>query len=76
MKLNANQYEPKDIFKILREWTGLTQEELGTELGKKGRAWAKGIESGKNRYYFSDLLELAKKHNITITFEKNNKKDS
>ena len=56
MKLNAHNYEAKEIFKIIREWTGLTQEELSNELNHKGRSWAKGIESGHNRYYFDDLL--------------------
>lgn len=70
MKLEANKYEPKDIFRIIREWTNLTQEELGIAMGKKGRAWAKNIESGRSRFFFSDFLELAKKFDITITFEK------
>lgn len=70
MKLIANKYEPKEIFRIVREWTENTQEELGKEMGKKGRAWAKNIESGKSRFYFSDFLELAKKYNIIITIEK------
>ena len=28
MRLLANNYEPHETFKILREWTGLTQDEL------------------------------------------------
>ena len=72
MKLNAHNYEAKEIFKIIREWTGLTQEELSNELNHKGRSWAKGIESGHNRYYFDDLLNIAKKHDINIIFEKKN----
>lgn len=70
MKIIANDYEPKDIFRFIREWLELTQEEIGIEMGKKGRAWAKFIENGNNRYYFSDLLELCKKNNIRITIEK------
>jgi len=70
MKLIANEYEPKEMFKIIREWTNLTQEELGKEMGKKGRSWAKEIENGKNRFYYSDLLEIAKKYNIKIIITK------
>ena len=70
MKLIANNYEPSEIFKIIREWTNLTQEELGKEMGKKGRSWAKEIENGKNRFYFSDFLEIAKKHDIKIVITK------
>ena len=32
MKIIANEYEPKEVFKILREWTELTQEELNQIL--------------------------------------------
>ena len=70
MKLTANDYEPKDIFKIIREWTGLTQEELAKELNRRSRHGIKNIEMGTNRFYFDTILEICKKHNITITFEK------
>ena len=70
MKFTANDYEPKEVFRILREWTNLTQEELGKLMNKKGRAWAKNIESGRSRYYFEDILAIAKKHKIKIIFEK------
>jgi len=70
MKLIANEYEPKEVFKIAREWTELTQEELGKSMGKKGRDWAKFIENGKSRFYFNDFFEMCKKYGITITLEK------
>lgn len=73
MKLIANDYEPHEIFKIVREWTGLTQEELGLEMSKKGRAWAKFIENGKNRFYFNDFLEIIKKHGFQLIIQ--NEKD-
>ncbi len=71
MKLIANDYEAHEIFKIIREWTGLTQEEIGKEMGKKGRAWAKFIENGTSRYYFNDLLEIIKKHGYQIIIQNN-----
>lgn len=70
MKLVANTYEPKEIFKIIREWTGLTQEELAKELNRKSRHGIKKIETGENRYYFETLFDICKKHDIIITFEK------
>lgn len=70
MKLNANQYEPNEVFKIIREWTGLTQEQLAKELNRKSRHGIKNIEIGQSRFYYETLLEICKKHNITITFEK------
>lgn len=70
MKLISNDYELKDIFKILREWTELTQEELSKELNYKSRYGIKKYETGENRYYYDTILEICKKHNITIIFEK------
>lgn len=70
MKLIANRHEPKDIFKKVREWTKLTQKQLGEQNGKIGRAWVKNIENGKNRFYFEDFLKICKKNGITITLEK------
>ncbi len=69
MKLIANNYEPKYTFKILREWTELTQEELAKELNRS-KYGLKKYENGENRFYFETILEICKKHNITITFEK------
>lgn len=70
MKLIANRYEPKEIFRIIREWTNLTQEKLGEQNGKKGRALAKNIENGHSRFYFEDFLKICKEHDIIITLEK------
>ncbi len=70
MKLIANDYEPKETFKILREWTGLTQEELAKELNRKSKHGVKKYENGQNRFFYETILEICKKHKITITFEK------
>lgn len=70
MKIIANNFEPKEVFRIVREWTDLTQEQFSREAGKKSRAWARNIESGRNRYYFDDLLKIARKNGFTITIEK------
>ena len=32
MKLKANKYEPKDIMKIVREWTNKTPKEFGEDV--------------------------------------------
>ena len=72
MKLVANDYEPHETFKILREWTGLTQEELAKELNRRSRHGIKNIETGNARFYCETVLEICKKHNIKMVFEKNN----
>ncbi len=70
MKIVANDYQPKEVFKILREWTELTQEEFAKELGYKTYHSIKQIERGVNSYSFEKLLKIANKHNFIITIEK------
>lgn len=72
MIINANKYEPKDILKIIREWTNLTQKDFGNQIGKSNE-WVKANEAGKTNYYFKDLLDLARKNNINIIITKNKK---
>lgn len=72
MKLKANKYEPKDIMKIVREWTNKTQKEFGEDV-KKSNEWVKANETGKTNYYFKDLLNICKKNNIDITITKDEK---
>lgn len=47
MKLTANQYESKEIFRIVREWTNLTQEQIGEQNGKKVALGLKISKVGK-----------------------------
>ena len=70
MKLIANNYKPNEVFKIIREWTGLSQEEIGHLVGKKNRSWAKSIENGHSRFIYHDLFDICKKNGIKIIFEK------
>ena len=46
------------------------QEEISKEMGKKGRSWAKGIESGKNRFYFQDFMKICNRYGIRVIIEK------
>ena len=66
MKIVANNYEPKEVFRMVREYTGLTQSELAKELNRKSYHGIKRIENGTNRFYFETLMEVAKKHNLKI----------
>lgn len=69
MKIIANNYEAKDIIKFIRESTELTQEEFGKSINKSLRT-IQDYESGRRRYNIETLLDIAKKHNLTITIEK------
>ena len=70
MKIIANNYKPNEVFKIIREWTELTQEEMAKELNYKTYHTIKQIERGINTFTFQNLMKIAKKHNLIITIEK------
>lgn len=72
MKINANKFEPKDVMKIVRDWTNKTQKEFGNDIDKSGE-WCKANECGKTNYYFKDLLKLCKINNINIIISKDDK---
>lgn len=70
MKIVVNNYKNHEVFKIIREWTGLTQAELAKELGRKGRDGITKIETGENEFYFDTLMKIIRKHNMIMTIEK------
>ena len=69
MKIIASDYEPKDIIKIIREWSELTQPKFGKTINRSERA-IQDYESGRRFYNIKTLLQIAKAHNLTITIEK------
>ena len=69
MKIIANEYEPKDIMRMMRECTELNQKEFGKSINRS----AKGIQAfelGTRNYNMHTLLQIAKTHNFKITIEK------
>ncbi len=69
MKLVANDYEPKDIFRIIREWTELTQNDFAKSVNRSTRT-IQDYEAGITKYSMNMLLDIAKKYNLKITIEK------
>ena len=69
MKIIANNYEPKYIIRIIREWTELTQKDFAESINRSRDSIQK-IETGKRGYNISTLLDIARKHNLIITIEK------
>ena len=69
MKLIANDYEPNDIFRIIREWTELTQKDFAKTVNRSTRS-IQDYEAGITKYSMNMLLDIAKKHNLKITIEK------
>lgn len=69
MQMKANDYEPKDIARIIREWTELSQKDFADSLHKSKRtveAW----EYGETVMNLRTFLKIAEKHNIEITLRK------
>ena len=69
MKIKANDYEPKEIMKIIREWTEKSQTSFGNDVGL-GKMSIQGYERGLRRYSFETLMKIAEKHGLVITIEK------
>lgn len=69
LKIKANEYDPKDIIRIIREWTELTQKDFGKTIGKAERT-IQGLELGETGYSIKTLLKIAKVHGLVITIEK------
>lgn len=69
MKIIANDYELKEIIKIIREWMELTQKEFGKEINKS-KDTVQSYELGRNKMTLNKFIEIAKQYNIIVTIEK------
>ena len=70
MKINATDYRANEIIKIVREWTELTQKQLGESI-HLSRHTIQSMELGRSGIYLQTLLDIACMHGISITIEKN-----
>lgn len=69
MKINALDYDSKELFKIIREWSELTQEKFAKKVNVS-KGTVQNYEQGKRNYTFKTLIEICKKNNINIILEK------
>lgn len=69
MRVIFNEYEPKDIIRIIRDNTNLTQKEFGKMINKSERT-IQDYESGRKRYYAETLKRICDVFDIKITIEK------
>ena len=69
MKIKANDYNPNEIVKIIREWTGLTQEQFGQAI-HRSRHTVQSMELGRCNVYLHTLLDMASQYGLNITIEK------
>ncbi len=69
MKIIANDYTPKEIIRIIREWTELTQKEFGKTIHRSERG-IQAFELGERNYDLNTLIQIAKVHGLKIIIEK------
>lgn len=72
MKLVANNYSEKDVFKIMREWSGLKQGEFAEKLGVS-RMTIQSYERGVRRYTFETLMKVANMYDYNVIIQKKQK---
>lgn len=72
MKFIANDYSPKEIIRIIREWSELTQKDFGKTIHRSERG-IQAYEEGTRNYTMQTLLQIANIHNLKITIEKEDK---
>lgn len=72
MKIKANQYKANELIKIIREYTGLTQEMFGKKI-KRSRNAIQFYEYGQRNYDVELLLKIANQFHLEITIENKSK---
>ena len=72
MKINANDYKPNEVLRFIRQNSNLTQKEFAKKINKS-EDWQYSNENGRSRYFFSDLMEIAKIYNLEIIIKEKNK---
>lgn len=69
MKVNINDYSDGELLKIIREWGGVTQEELAKRIGKNKRT-IYDYESELYTYNMKTLRKISKELGLKIIIEK------
>ena len=69
MRLVYNDFEPNEVIRIIREWTGLSQTDFGKRIGKSLRT-IQDYESGKTRYNSITLKKICKEFKVQIVITK------
>ena len=73
MEIKANKYKANEILKFIRQNTNLTQKEFAKKINKS-EDWQYSNESGRSRYFFSDIIEIANAYNLEIIIKDKEKK--
>ena len=69
MQLKTKDYQTKDISKIIREWTELTQKDFAKSLNKSKRT-IESWEYGTTTMSLKTFLEITDKYGIEVIIRK------
>ena len=69
MQMKANEYKPKDIIRIIREWTELTQKDFASSI-HRSRKTIEGYEYGTINISFDNFLKICETHDIEVVIRK------
>ena len=73
MRINCNNYNPKDIIRFIRENSGKTQTLFAKDLNKT-RGWTAKAERGEIKISFDDFLKILEINDINMTLSSEKRK--
>ena len=73
MEIKANKYKANEVLKFIRQNTNLTQKGFAKRINKS-EDWQYSNESGRSRYFFNDIIEIANKYDLEIIIKDKEKK--
>ena len=73
MEIKANKYKANEILKFIRQNTNLTQKEFAKRINKS-EDWQYSNESGRSRYFFNDIIDIANTYDLEIIIKDKEKK--
>ncbi len=73
MEIKANKYKANEVLKFIRQNTNLTQKEFARRINKS-EDWQYSNESGRSRYFFNDIIDIANTYDLEIIIKDKEKK--
>ena len=73
MEIKANKYKANEVLKFIRQNTNLTQKEFARRINKS-EDWQYSNESGRSRYFFNDVIDIANTYDLEIIIKDKEKK--
>ena len=69
MKMKANDFKSREIIKIIREWTELTQKDFAKSIHRSHKT-IEGYEYGTRQITLAAFLKICETHGIEVIIKK------